>query len=426
MTLYCAGRPLVALLAILLAVPGFASQEPEVEALSLQQAIKLGLQQNPSLAAARASAAAEAQAVTQAGALADPRLSIGLANLPGGSLSLDKDPMSQLQIGFSQALPYPGKRALHEEAAQFRADAAIQGSDEQGLLLLRDVRQTWWQIFYVDHARQAIRRNRNLLQQLIETTQTLYRVGRGEQQDVLLAQLELAKLDDEALRLEQQRIEAVIRLNSLIDRPVSAAISLPDDVDYGLPLDSFSEPQLHTQALGRRPALRASQASVEAARSQRELSARDQYPDFALAATYGMRDGRDDLASIQVSMSLPLYAGQKQSRAEDQRQAELMAARQQLRQTELQVMAEVSVSLARYQRAQDQLELFETSILPQARQTVEALLAGYEVNKVLFATLINAQATLQNYETQYWQVVTSAHQSLAALDAALGKENTNE
>jgi len=427
MKLLFAGRLCAAMLAMLLAVPGFAAQpHQDVVTLSLQQALALSLQQNPSLAVARADAEAVKQGVPQAGALADPRLSIGLANLPGGSLSLDKDPMSQLQIGFSQALPFPGTRALHEEAAQFRADAAVQSSDELRLQLLRDVKRAWWQVFYIDHAQQALESNRDLLLQLIETAQTLYSVGRGQQQDVLLAQLELARLEDEALRLKQLRIESVIGLNSQLNRPVDTAVVLPADVGHELPATSFSERQLQAEALAQHPALQASLARLEAARSLRQLSSKQQYPDFAVGASYGIRDGRDDLTSIQFSMSLPLYAGRKQSRVEDQRQAELIAAQQQLRETELKVMTNVSLALSRYQRAQDRVSLFETVILPQAEQTVEAMLAGYQVNKVVFANLIQAQTTLQNYQTQYWQVITAAHQALAALDAALGKESSHE
>jgi len=422
-----AGRLCAALLAFLFAAPGFAGQPPQdIKILSLQQALALALQQNPSLAVARARAEAVKQYVPQAGALADPRLSIGLANLPGGSLSLDKDPMSQLQIGFSQTLPFPGTRALHEEAAQFRADAAALGSDELRLQLLRDVKQAWWQVFYIDHATQAVESNRVLLQQLIETAQTLYSVGRGQQQDVLLAQLELARLEDEALRLRQLRIESVIGLNSLLNRPVSTAVVLPENVGRELPSRSFSEQQLQTEALAQHPALQASLARLDAARSQRQLSSKQQYPNFAVGASYGVRDGRDDLTSIQFSMNLPLYAGRKQSRLEDQRQAELIAAQQQLRETELRVLVDVSLALTRFQRGQDRVALFETVILPQAEQTVEAMLAGYQVNKVVFANLIQAQTTLQNYQTQYWQVVTAAHQALAALDAALGREYSHE
>ncbi len=161
-------------------------------------------------------------------------------------------------------------------------------------------------------------------------------------------------------------------------------------------------------------------------RAQRALSARDQYPDFTLGAIYGRRDGRQDLASIQFSMSLPLYAGRKQSKAEDQRQAELIAAQEQLRDLHSRVSAAVASAVLRYRRARDQVTLFEQAILPQARQTVEAMLAGYQVNKTAFINLVQAQADLYDYETRYWRVYSAAHQALAELAAAIGEERMYE
>lgn len=418
-------RRLCAVLLLVLANSSFAAQDSETEILSLQQAIQLGLQQSPGLAAARATAIAVAEQVPQAGGLPDPRLSFGLANLPTSSFSLDQDPMSQIQVGISQELPYPGKLALQEEVAQQQAQVAALGSDEARLRLVRDVKQAWWQLFYQDRAIQTIERNRTLLLQQFETAQTQYTVGHGQQQDVLLIQLELAKLDDDELRLIQARADTMIRLNSLLNRSPLTPIVLPQQVVISLPELPDIE-KLQDSALSQRPDLHARQAQLEAARSRRELSARDRYPDFNIAARYGKRDSYDDLASIQFSMSLPIYAGRKQSRAEDQRQAELIAQQEHLRDAQIRAAAEVASALVRYQRSRDQVTLFDVSILPQARQTIDVMLAGYQVNKVGFLNLVRAQTTLHNYETDYWQAYAAAHQALAELAAALGQENIDE
>lgn len=408
-------------LMLVLAGRALAAPPSGADPLSLQQALRLGLAQNPSLAASRAMALAAQAQVPQAGSLPDPRLTLGLANLPSDSFSLSRDPMSQIQVGISQALPFPGKRGLEEEVAEHRAAAARLGSDEARLWLLRDIKQAWWRLFYFDHALATNANNRGLFEQQLETAQTRYTVGRGEQQDILLAQLELARLDDERLQLEQAHAETEILLNRLLDRPAEMAIRLPEQAAAALPeLPDLA--QLQAQALKQRPDLFASQARLEAARSQRALSAREQYPDFALGAVYGRRDGRQDLASIQFSMSLPLYAGSKQSKAEDQRQAELIAAQEQLRDLHSRVNAAVAGAAVRYRRARDQVELFQQSILPQARQTVEAMLAGYQVNKTAFIDLVQAQADLHDYETRYWRLYSAAHQALAELAAAVGEE----
>ena len=408
-----------------LVVAPLAAQTNEVKTLSLSQVIQLGLERNPALAAANARATAVAEQVPQAGGLPDPRLSIGLANLPTGSFSLDEDPMSQIQVGISQALPYPGKLALQEGAAEQLAQAAEHGSSDTRLQLVRKIKTRWWQLFYYDRALEANANNKVLFQQQYETAQTLYTVGQSQQQDVLLIQLELARLDEEALRLHQMREQAVIQLNALLNRAPLTPIQLPAQIQTPLP-ELFDIDQLLQSAQASRPDLQAHQAQVEAARAMRDLSARDQYPDFSVGAIYGRRDGRDDLASIQFSMSLPLYASRKQSKTEDQRRAELIAAQQQLREAQSQAAAQVAVAITRYRLARDQVELFDDAILPQARQTVEALLAGYQVNKVDFLKLVKAQTSLHNYETQYWQAYSNAQQALAELTAAVGKENIDE
>lgn len=413
------------LFAVALAVVTVAAHANESESLSLSQAIQLGVERNPALAAANASARAVAERVPQVGGLPDPRLSIGFANLPTESFSLDEDPMSQIQVGISQALPYPGKLALQEGAAEQRAQAAAHGSSDTRLQLVREIKMHWWQLFYYDHALEANASNKALFQQQYETAQTLYTVGQGQQQDVLLIQLELARLDEEALRLRQMREQAAIQLNALLNQAPLTPVRLHAQRKASLPeLPDIN--QLQQSAQVSRPDLHARLAQVNAARAMRDLSARDQYPDFSVGAVYGRRDGRDDLASIKFSMSLPIYAGRKQSKAEDQRRAELIAAQQQLREAQSQAAAQVAAAIARYRLARDQVELFDDSILPHARQTVEALLAGYQVNKVDFFKLVKAQTGLHDYETRYWQAYSNAQQALAELSAAVGKENIDE
>lgn len=422
------GSHLATIFMLLLATPCLAEQtnNNKQQPLSLDHAITLSMANNPQLAAAQFDADAAAQRIPQAGAFSDPQLSIGLVNLPSGTPSLDQDPMSQVQIGISQKLPFFGKRGLLKSAAQSQADAATQTQHALQLRLQRDVKQAWWQIFYIDHALTSLANNKLLLQQLIDTTQTLYKVGKGQQHDVLLAQLEHSRLDIQTLLLKQQRIDAVIQLNTLLNRAVESTIILPANIDYALATKPLDDQYIQDAFVSQHPLHQLGLAHVERAQAQQQLSKKSLYPDFTIMAKHGFREIRDDLNSIQISMNLPLYAGQKQFRANNQRQAELLATRRRLHDTEQQLIADVSRAAARYQRVYQQAQLFKTAILPQAQQTVDTMLAGYQTNKVVFANLIQAQTTLHNYQTQYWHLVSAAHQALATLDAALGQETIHE
>jgi outer membrane protein, heavy metal efflux system len=400
--------------------------------LSLQDAVALAVAGNPGLAEMQARAEAMSAIPSQVGALPDPMLTLGALNLPTDTFNLDQEPMTQLQIGIEQSLPFPGKRGLKERAAEFDADAAASNVDEARLRLIQNVKQTWWQIYYIDRALDTVSRNQELLRQFVQIAQTKYTVGEGLQQDVLLAQVELSKLLDSEIRLQGLRQQQVPRLNALLDRATGMPVQLPEQVDEDL-AGLLPESQLFMRAEKIRPLLEQKRLEVEAARTRRDFAKRDTYPDFKLGAAYGFREGenpdgssRADFATIRLGVSLPLYAGRKQDKAVDQRTSELLQRQNALQDEWNSVQAEISAALADYHRASEQVSLFKTGIIPQARQSVASMLSGYQVSKVDFLNLVNAQITLYNFETQYWNALSEANQALARLDAAVGEEVINE
>jgi len=436
--LACSARQRAVLIALLLplalssTVLASPVQSKTVNTLSLEDAVSMAVKGNPGLAEMQARAEAMEDIPSQAGALPDPMLTLGALNLPTDTFSLDQEPMTQLLIGIEQSLPFPGKLGLKERAAEIDADAAVSNVDEARLLLIRNVRHTWWQIYYLDRALDIVARNQDLLRQFVQIAQTKYKVGEGLQQDVLLAQVELSKLLDSEIRLQGLRQQQVPRLNALLDRSTSMPVQLPVQVDEDLDR-LLPESQLFERAGKVRPLLEQRRLEVEAARTRRDFAKRDTYPDFKLGAAYGFREGdnpdgssRADFASIRLGVSLPLYAGRKQDKAVDQRTSELLQRQNALQDEWNKVQAEISAALADYQRASEQVLLFRTGIIPQARQTVASMLSGYQVSKVDFLNLVNAQITLYNFETQYWSALSEANQALARLDAAVGEGGINE
>lgn len=421
---------LVACLLLLLTLSISASRASEE--LSLDGAVAEALSANPSLAAIQARAEALAEIPDQADALPDPRLSVNLVNLPLDSFSFTQEGMTQFQVGITQALPYPGKLALRSQAASFEAGAAEADVAERRLQLVRDVRTVWWNLFYLDRSLEVITRNQTLLQQIINVAETRYQVGQGQQQDILLAQLELSKLRDSAIQIQNMRENEVARLNVLLDRPAESNIQIPQMVTEELPA-LMSVEVLQKQAESSRPILAAQQGRMNAARSRVDLAKKEYAPDFQLGAVYGLRNGnnpdgssRDDMGSIMFSMNLPLYTGSKQDRAVDQRNAEWMQHKYQLQDQRNQVASQVQQAATDYHRAGERALLFRQQIIPQARQTVDATLAGYQVGKVDFLSLLRSQTTLYDYETQYWKAFSTANQALARLIAAVGEEEIYE
>ena len=408
-------------------------QAQETPQLSLQQAEKIVLAKNPALAAMGRKASAMANIPEQAGSLADPVISLKSLNLPVDSFSTTQENMTQLQLGFSQAIPFPGKLALKYQYAKLLATTAMQNEQEFRLLLLRNTRIHWWNIAYLDKAHDIIHHNQELLRNLVKIAETKYKTGKGLQQDVLLAQLELSKLLEREMNIHAARNGEVAALNALLARPANSPVKLAALPTHPWQALTTDIALLKHKARHNRPILQALQTQVQAADTMLKLAEKDYYPDFTLGAAYGLRQGsnpvtarpRSDFASFMFSMSLPIYSAHKQDKAIDQRMAEKEKARFTWLDRANQVDAEIETAISDLRIAHDQVQLFEEGILPQARQTTASMLAGYQVNKVDFLNLVRAQLNEFNTDIQYWKQISLAHQAEARLSAAVGQENIN-
>jgi cobalt-zinc-cadmium efflux system outer membrane protein len=396
--------------------------------LTLERAVGIALADSPSLAQIKARSEAMAAMPSQEGSLPDPTLNFGALYLPtANGLSLQKEDMTMLEVGISQPIPFPGKLALREKAATFEAEAAASTVEEARLQLARDVTIHWWQLVALHRSLLIISDTEQQLKQLATIADTQYRVGKGLRQDVLSALLAQTSLSKEKARhLAMHRAE-IARLNALLNRPADNAVRLPDTMDEHLSAIG-SAADLQAQSEKSRPRLAERKSAINAAQSRLELAEKDYYPDFTVGTAYAFRQNtpegqsRSDFASLQLSMTLPIYTGRKQAKAVTQRQSELLKERYALDEAHREIQAEINAALALYQGSLEQFELLKNDMLPLAQQNIAASLSAYQVGKADFQSVIQAQNAWFDYQTQYWQALAEAHQSLAQLAAAVGRD----
>lgn len=396
------------------------------DTLTLQRALKIALENNPGLSEIKERAKALSQIPDQVGTLPDPTLSLGALSLPTDTFSMTQEAMTQMQVGLGLTLPFPGKLSLRKEAAGFEAKAAGSDVREAQLVLVKNVRSSWWNLFFLDHAIEIVKRNQDLFRGLVKIAETKYETGQGLQSDVLLAQVELSKLLDIGFSLDSSRRSQSARLNALLGRSAALPIILPDHAEEPLP-SLPNETVLYKTALQKNPALESLRSSIKAAGTKVALAEKDYYPDFKIGAAYGARQGfnsngspRADLASFTVSMNIPIFTGTKQDRALDQRKAEKLKTEYALQDGIVQVDERIDAALADLKANRERAGLFKLGIIPQASQTVAAMLSAYQVDKADFLNLVRSEITLYNYETEYWKALSSSWQAWAILQSETG------
>lgn len=430
-----------AALSIAVPAPWATAQEADLPPL-----VEAARADSPEIGAAdRAVDAARARAGAS-GVLADPRLAVGVTNaLVSDPLSSD-DMMTMRMVQFGVVLPYPGKLDLEKEAARWMLSAAEAERRGVELRVVAEVKGAYYEIWFLDRALDVVRANQELLSEFVAVTGVRYGVGTGGQADVLKAQVERTRLGDELLDLERRREAAVAELNALLDRPSRTAVSapaFPEDVERAAIPPPGSEVRFTAIARGEaadaggpipdlatlqrvaeqsNPRLRAQAARVEARRAAARLAHLAAFPDLDLILGYGQRSGRDDMASIMVSVPLPIFKGRKQDAFAQAADAEVAALGAERAALANEVRADVARLHAALLRTRDRVALVRDGVLPQARASLESALAGYRVASVDFLTLVDSQATLFRHELDYQDLLAGFGRDLAALEQTIGTE----
>jgi outer membrane protein TolC len=409
--------------------PSVWAQGMRTSPLKLNDLIEEALDKNPDVLAAKSKWEVFKERPPQAGSLDDPMLGLGIVNLPTDTFSFRQEDMTMKEISLSQRLPYPGKRGLRSDVAQKEAEAAFSDYEEVKVKVSRDVKMAYYELFYVNKAIEVTEKNREILKLLNQIAETKYSVGEGIHTDVFKAQVELSKMIDELIMLNQNRRTLKSKLNTLLLRPPFAPLGDPEEVS----LEKFSAhpEELVKAAAERRPSLQSVKRMVERNQASLKLAERDYYPDFDIKLAYGQRDDgpagrRPDMVSAMVGFNLPLWYKSKQSRKVAESQKDIQATKDQLTAMTNEIRFMMSEKLIDIERAEKQIELLKTGIIPQATLSLDSAIASYRVNKVDFITLLDTEMTLFKYETQYYRLLTDYRKSIAEIEAAVGKSSAEE
>jgi outer membrane protein, heavy metal efflux system len=392
--------------------------DPSAPSLSLPTLIEQALENNPEIKAMQRRFDMMRARIPQAKALDQPMLSVGyMGNIAPFYVQRD-DPSSGRSISITQEFPFPGKRSLKGKVASSDADAEWWAFEQTRRNVVAEVKDSYFELYYVTKALGVVTKTKTLLEQFTKIAEVRYAVGKGIQQDVLKAQVEFSKLLEQQTMLEQRKQIAEARLNSLLYRESDSPLSVPDELkprefDYSLA-------QLSETAIANYPELKAQRRKIEGAQYSIQLAKKEFYPDFSVGFTYLNRPAMPEMYGVTVGIKLPIYTAQKQRPALTEATASFESEKRALENKTTLLMFRVRDKYLAQTTAQRLLSLYSTTIVPQSSLSLESAIAGYQVGKVDFLTLLDNLVTLLNYELSYYEQLSNEEKAVAALEPLVG------
>jgi outer membrane protein, heavy metal efflux system len=386
---------------------------------SLSAFIDQALKVNPGLQAARSQARSAEARIPQAGAWEDPQAGVEFFATPITSANPFKDGM-ETDYFIQQMIPLSSKKGLMSDAASASARMAEQSAFASERNLLADVKKAYAMIFSAQRRIDVNTENQRLLAQIVESARVKYSVGLVTQGDVLKAQVELAKLQNDRADLERELVNATSMMNTLRSVPVPTPIGRVADVPLAKVSDSFEN--LQARALENRPELRGMTYELEMNKAELAASERERLPDLMVRGMYKqMKEGTDQWAAM-LSINIPFapWASGKYSGKIEENSLAARATEQSLTEMRNMIQAEVREKWAKISSQWQQIERFRQVILPQTEQSLQSTLAAYETNQADFLSLIDSYRMVQMLRMDYYMLVGEYLANVALLERAIG------
>ena len=365
------------------------------EHLSLREAERLALDNDPLIRARQArSQALMADAVAD-GQLPDPKFRTGLYNAPLDDFDLRREPSTQLRFGIQQAFPKGNTLALREKKTRSLASAESLRARLEELKLLRDLRKAYLDAYYQIQAGHIIRSSRKLFENLTEITQVQYGSGGSSQQDVLRAELELSRLDDRLTQVKAKEDTARAALSRWLGQ---AAWQVLED---GLPaLPAAGDRETIAASLERHPEIRLQSAIIETHQQAVAIS-REQYkPGWTLGAEYRMRFGdnpddsdRSDMGALMLTVDMPLFTEKRQDKRLAASQKRADAAYLDRENSWRMLREKLAAAHSSRERLEERLERYQERLIKDAEENAKAALLAYQSGTIEFTGLMRARIT---------------------------------
>ena len=407
-----------------LAVSPEAARARLAEPITLELLVALGYEWNPGLKSADEKIRAVLEQYPQAVYLENV---LRQYNAFTKQLGTKVGPMHHKEM-MAMKFPFPGTLALKGQI--ITEDVLIAQKEFEITLrdLVTEIKLAYYDYLFLLEVTRINEENQKLLQQMISIAQTKFRVGQGKYSNVIMAQVELSKLANAIITLEQQRETIVARLNTLLNASTDLPLGVPVPIEEVSVIPALGE--LYVLAVEKRQEIQKQKLAISKMGLAVEMAKQMTYPDPTLGSSYF--ENRS-IADLKQTKKMPMtfstqrtlnpkniaWFGHRNSYIHEM-DVKIEAMEHQIEKLESDLRFVVKKHHFGMETANRSIRLYRQTLLPQARQALDVANTAYQAAQIDFLSLLDAQRTLLNLRIEEQRALRDYRQHLAQLEQAVG------
>jgi outer membrane protein TolC len=361
------------------------------------------------------------QRPSQESSLPDPTVSLGYTanGWPYPGAGLGRDLTSNIGLMVSQTMPFPGKRQLRGEIASKEADAEFDQYLAVRLNVISRLKQAYHELHHAVAGINFVKRDQELLQNILRISEARYSVGRAAQQDVFKAQTQYAVFEAQLLRYEQERDSKEIEINELLNRP-SGHIDVPVEMPPGELTGTLDDLLAHAHKTA--PQLVREQKMVERSDLAANLARKSAYPDYTFSGGYFNQGTMPPMWQVRIDVPVPIHFRSKQPAEITEKAMAASEARHNYEAADRAIQARIREQYTIAVTARRLIGLYEKSVMPGAQLALESSMASYQTGALDFLSVFTNFMGVIDSELMYHEEIMQFHVALARLEELTGVE----
>ncbi|MCB9799239.1 MAG: TolC family protein [Candidatus Omnitrophica bacterium] len=382
--------------------------------LTLASILHEGSLANPALKKAFYEWKAAVQQITQARSLEDPQFTFKQFL---NEVETRVGPQRQA-FAVMQEIPFPGKLYERGKAATAEARQKYADFEKVRLTTVYELKDVFFEYWFLYKKIAVTEKNMELLKHFESVAQSKFKSGLAKNQDLLKAQVELGKLENDLITLHDYELPLKAMLNALLNRDVVSPVGSPEEIAFSL-IELDEEDVMQAFEKNNPDLLKAAQR-IEKAQNELMLARLDFLPDTTVGYEHIRVDGGHDADALSFRVNVPLWYGKQKSQLEEAK-ADRQAAMAAQDGVEHDLEAALKMVLFKIKDSERQIKLYRDALVPKAEQMLNASETAYSSGGIDFLYLIDSERTLLEFQLGYYQAIRNYEQRLAELEMMIGQ-----
>jgi outer membrane protein TolC len=310
--------------------------------------------------------------------LPNPSIYTGFNNLPlNKPYPNSAEPMSGFVVGFSQTYILPVKRDVEVLLSKNKIVEIEKSVELIKRELVRDIKVAyleWVYTFKKEEILKSIEKELNNLKRIAEEN---YKYQKANLADILSVEADKIRLRKEITDLYYQRELYKNRIDYLVGKSFELK---GEEVEWrNLNFEGVD--------ISESPYLREKYAQLESLKLELSKRKVEYLPDIEVMVEYMARPSMSDLFSLRVGFTIPLWRSQKENMMVLEKQEEIKAKEQEIRELQLELKRQLKDLEVEYEKNRELLELTR-KLIKEKRNELKALELSYSFGKADFRDLL--------------------------------------